>query len=313
MTERSRGSATRPTRLSLSADAGPREPAGGVGCRAASSVRLATLSWSPCDTASFIRTPGMSRRLPARCARFRPSRVACSPSSSPNVRPDGPEQTATSCARRFRARDSRGSGSSYGTTSTCQTPRRYGFRSPSPPASRALDGIGSPAILMSTSVPYSAHLAALSSRGERQLPWVAEFRDPWSQIDDNVRTAGHGCGRQSMRALERRVVDSASALVVTSDETRAELLSMYSVAALGSRVGDPQRLRSCSTHAVVRRTRGSAELLHAGSVPGEASVEPLLRGVEQSPDATPSACACGSWARPMSGMQPRRRSEAAHG
>jgi len=37
-------------------------------------------------------------------------------------------------------------------------------------------------LIYSTSTPYSSHLVAHSLKSEFGLPWVADFRDPWTQI-----------------------------------------------------------------------------------------------------------------------------------
>jgi hypothetical protein len=60
---------------------------------------------------------------------------------------------------------------------------------------------------------------------ETGLPWVADFRDPWTQrISFDPPTRLH---RRRQLSLERSVVSQASALVVTAEETRRDFLDRY--------------------------------------------------------------------------------------
>ncbi len=91
---------------------------------------------------------------------------------------------------------------------------------------RALRTAPGRAVLMSTSVPYSAHLAALAVARSEGVPWIAEFRDPWSLTDDRIRPRSRA-RKWVDAALEARVVAAASGVVVTSELTRAEMLRTY--------------------------------------------------------------------------------------
>ena len=76
-------------------------------------------------------------------------------------------------------------------------PVRGRRRSPRP-ADRAWPG-GAPLDLG----PYSAHLAAFAVARSERVPWVAELRDPWTLIDDEIRPRSRA--RKAIDvALERR-------------------------------------------------------------------------------------------------------------
>jgi hypothetical protein len=90
-------------------------------------------------------------------------------------------------------------------------------------ARRALAAAGGDGVVFSTSVPYSAHFAAMSVARRRRVPWVAELRDPWSTSRSPGRTQSR-LRRQLDRRLERRVVARADHIVVTSEGSREELL-----------------------------------------------------------------------------------------
>jgi hypothetical protein len=93
-------------------------------------------------------------------------------------------------------------------------------------AAKALRQGHSPAVIYSTSVPYSAHLAAMLAARRRNCPWVAELRDPWSTSTSPYRSERRSRQRID-KALERRVVLGADHVVLTSESTRAELLDAH--------------------------------------------------------------------------------------
>lgn len=153
-------------------------------------------------------------------------------------------------------------------------------------ARRAVRSASQPVVLMSTSVPYSAHLAALRVARSEGVAWVAEFRDPWAGIADSLRPRS-GARKWIDAELERRVVESANGVVVTTELTRDAMMHAYPAL-------PPQRI------AVVRNGFEPAEdspsppgaeeplrLLYAGSVPDDAPIEPLLRGIGQVAAARP--------------------------
>lgn len=84
-------------------------------------------------------------------------------------------------------------------------------------AARIAEG-GVDAILTS-SPPDSAHLAGLELRRRFDLPWVADFRDPWVGLQ--FRTPPTAWHRARQAAMERRVLASAD-LVLAASRTHAD-------------------------------------------------------------------------------------------
>ncbi len=64
--------------------------------------------------------------------------------------------------------------------------------------------------VFSSSYPVTAHVIARAVARRAGLPWVAEFRDPWSE---RFATAAH---RLAARRLERSIVGRADAVIVPS-------------------------------------------------------------------------------------------------
>ncbi len=89
-----------------------------------------------------------------------------------------------------------------------------------------------PCVLFSSSVPYSAHLAALRAARRLDVPWVAEFRDPWSEAHPNLKEGAAWRWRLNER-IHAHVLRAADHVVVTSKSTKESLVSRFSLAPEG--------------------------------------------------------------------------------
>jgi glycosyltransferase involved in cell wall biosynthesis len=65
--------------------------------------------------------------------------------------------------------------------------------------------------IFSSAYPVTAHLIARRLHRASGLPWVAEYRDPFSEL-----IAGDAVGQRRALRLERAIADDAAALVMTS-------------------------------------------------------------------------------------------------
>ncbi len=78
--------------------------------------------------------------------------------------------------------------------------------------------------IFSTALPMTSHLVANSLSKKTGIPWVADFRDLWSQADfrevNRLRRTIDSC-------LEVRTVKSASALVTVSEPHMEDLLHLH--------------------------------------------------------------------------------------
>jgi glycosyltransferase involved in cell wall biosynthesis len=81
-------------------------------------------------------------------------------------------------------------------------------------------------VIFSTSVPYSAHVAAYLAARWRGVPWIAELRDPWSTAAEELLPTSK-LRRKLDRALERFLLARADHVVVTSETTRSNLLRAH--------------------------------------------------------------------------------------
>lgn len=81
-----------------------------------------------------------------------------------------------------------------------------------------------PSVLYSTGGPFSSHVAGLAVRRATRLPWVADFRDPWSA--NRIRECWHPKVQKLGRLLEGAVVNAADA-VVANTEVLAQTLQRW--------------------------------------------------------------------------------------
>ncbi|GAB5519376.1 MAG: glycosyltransferase [Rhodothermales bacterium] len=77
--------------------------------------------------------------------------------------------------------------------------------------------------IITTGPPHSAHLIGQRLAREFNLPWVADFRDPWTQIDYVAELPMTGLARRFDRRFERRVLEQADAVVVISPAMQRQL------------------------------------------------------------------------------------------
>lgn len=80
-------------------------------------------------------------------------------------------------------------------------------------------------LLFSTCPLPTAHLIGLALKKIGGLPWVADFRDPWIEEEPESGRKGFRYGLE--RRLERRVLESADAVVATTEALKKDLIRMF--------------------------------------------------------------------------------------
>lgn len=77
-------------------------------------------------------------------------------------------------------------------------------------------------LIISTGPPHSMHLIAMHLKGKTQIPWLADFRDPWTNIDFYHQLKLSRSADQKHRQLEKKVLHSADAVTVISQGMAAD-------------------------------------------------------------------------------------------
>lgn len=132
-------------------------------------------------------------------------------------------------------------------------------------------------VLLTTSSPDSSHLVGLLA-ADGSTPWIADFRDPWvRRMSFEPATGWH---RLAQLEMERRVVQKASRIVVTSDATRADFLERYRGLDPGKVVCIPNGYDEDDFPRTVPAPSDSFSLLHLGQLNPERGIGPLLDHLE---------------------------------
>ncbi len=77
--------------------------------------------------------------------------------------------------------------------------------------------------LVSTGPPHSMHLIALHLKKKLGLPWLADFRDPWTQIDFYHKLMLSPAADRRHHVLEKRVLQSADQVVAVTRQNAESL------------------------------------------------------------------------------------------
>lgn len=79
-------------------------------------------------------------------------------------------------------------------------------------------------IIFSTSGPYSSHLVARALARKTGLPWIADFRDPWTQ---NMHRTGIPWRERLEEWMERSVMEEAAVITTVTKTFAANFLQKY--------------------------------------------------------------------------------------
>lgn len=77
--------------------------------------------------------------------------------------------------------------------------------------------------IISTGPPHSLHLIARNLKRKTNLPWIADFRDPWTQIDWFEQLPLTKWGLRLHQKLEQSVFKEADELVVVSRDMQQQM------------------------------------------------------------------------------------------
>ncbi len=81
--------------------------------------------------------------------------------------------------------------------------------------------------IVSNGTPHSLHLIGLEINKRFNIPWLADFRDPWTNIDffDDLKLTSWA--KQKHFQLEKKVLSTANVITVTTPGTKDDFLLNY--------------------------------------------------------------------------------------
>jgi glycosyltransferase involved in cell wall biosynthesis len=80
-------------------------------------------------------------------------------------------------------------------------------------------------VIVSTGPPHSMHLIGMNLHKETGIPWLADFRDPWVNIDFAGDLKMSSWAKNRNISLEKKVLESANLIVVVSELMAEEFRS----------------------------------------------------------------------------------------
>ncbi|MCG8305811.1 MAG: glycosyltransferase family 4 protein [Cytophagales bacterium] len=78
--------------------------------------------------------------------------------------------------------------------------------------------------IVTTGPPHSMHLIGLGLKNKLGLRWIADFRDPWTDIDYYSELKLTGWAKRRHRKLEKKVIENADFVISISESNRSKLL-----------------------------------------------------------------------------------------
>ena len=81
--------------------------------------------------------------------------------------------------------------------------------------------------IISTGPPHSMHLIALGVKNELNIPWLADFRDPWTQIDFYHQLRLTKFADNKHKRLEKSVLEKADIVTTVSKNWSKDLEALY--------------------------------------------------------------------------------------
>jgi len=83
-------------------------------------------------------------------------------------------------------------------------------------------------VIISTGPPHSMHLIALKLKEQLNIPWLADFRDPWTDIDYYKEMEISKLADRRHKKLELKTITTCNAMVVVSPEMKTNYEKMGS-------------------------------------------------------------------------------------
>ncbi len=138
-----------------------------------------------------------------------------------------------------------------------------------------------PAAIVTTAPPYSAHVVGLRVKRKLGLPWVADFRDPWS--DGSLAMNGvPGWLRRRHEAMERRVARAADHCLFVYPGVEAFCRRHGIPVDRASQVFNGYDPADFADWPAPTVPNGRVEIVHTGSFYGVYNPSPLARALRST-------------------------------
>jgi glycosyltransferase involved in cell wall biosynthesis len=82
-------------------------------------------------------------------------------------------------------------------------------------------------LIVSTGPPHSMHLIGMGLRKKFNIPWIADFRDPWTRISYYGELKLSGRADRKHKSLEKMVLENADQVLVVSDGMKTDFSEIH--------------------------------------------------------------------------------------
>lgn len=135
--------------------------------------------------------------------------------------------------------------------------------------------------IVSTGPPHSMHLIARSLAARTGLPWIADFRDPWTRMFYFKHLSLTSCAEKKHVRLEKSVLDAATRVVAVSPLVQEEFRQMTDTPVeLITNGFDEDDFPSRDT-SKPQLSDGHFTILHAGLFAADGNPDALWRAMEK--------------------------------
>ena len=142
-------------------------------------------------------------------------------------------------------------------------------------------------MIISTGPPHSMHIIAMKVAQRTGLPWIADFRDPWTNIDFYQELKLTGRADKKHRRLEKEVLSKATAVTVVSrsmvEDFNRIVPREYNVITNGYDEAD-------TTGYVAPAMDTKFSIAHIGTLSGSRNPESLWKVLGEMVSASPGFC-----------------------
>ena len=84
-------------------------------------------------------------------------------------------------------------------------------------------------VIISTGPPHSAHMIAYRLNKKHKIPWVSDFRDPWTSMDYLKKMNLRKFAKQKHAKMEKLVLENSSQVIVVGKTIQKEFLEKYNI------------------------------------------------------------------------------------
>jgi len=81
-------------------------------------------------------------------------------------------------------------------------------------------------LIVSNGTPHSCHLIGLGLKNKFDLPWLADFRDPWTKVDYFDKLKLSDSSQRKHEKLERRVLENADVVTTVSPSWKNDFMEL---------------------------------------------------------------------------------------